>query len=73
MLMACLTAAKAATSLPMTRTLAGGTFPADVVCPVKNRPKWFDAFTTALKSDPAKMSKRDFKKLNWLRNYSEKY
>jgi hypothetical protein len=31
MLMACLTAANAATSPPMTNTLAGGTFPAAVV------------------------------------------
>ena len=49
MLIACLTAANPAASPPITRTLAGGTFPAAVDCPVKNRPKWFEAFTTALK------------------------
>ncbi len=29
-----------ATPPPMTRTFAGGTRPAAVICPVKNLPKW---------------------------------
>ena len=31
-------AARPATPAPMTRTFAGGTRPAAVICPVKNRP-----------------------------------
>lgn len=33
-------AAKPATPPPMTKILAGGSFPAAVICPVKNRPKF---------------------------------
>ncbi len=40
-------AASPATPAPMTSTLAGGTFPAAVIWPVKKRPKWFAASTTA--------------------------
>ena len=32
-------AARPATPAPMTSTLAGGTLPAAVICPVKKRPK----------------------------------
>ena len=41
-------AASPATPPPMTNTLAGGTLPAAVICPVKNRPKWWAASITAL-------------------------
>ncbi|KAA6425502.1 MAG: hypothetical protein FRX49_04400 [Trebouxia sp. A1-2] len=37
-----------ATPPPMTSTLAGGTRPAAVIWPVKNRPNWLAASTTAL-------------------------
>ena len=40
-------AAKPATPAPITITLAGGTFPAAVICPVKKRPKLFAASITA--------------------------
>lgn len=41
-------AAKPATPPPMTRILAGGNFPAAVICPVKNLPKFYAAKITAL-------------------------
>ena len=41
-------AAKPATPAPMTRTFAGGIFPAAVICPVKNLPKCCAASTIAL-------------------------
>ena len=40
-------AASPATPAPTTSTLAGGTLPAAVTCPVKNRPKLCAASTTA--------------------------
>ena len=40
-------AASPATPAPTTSTLAGGTLPAAVTCPVKNRPKACAASTTA--------------------------
>ena len=39
---------KPATPPPMTSTLAGGTRPAAVIWPVKKRPNWLAASTTAL-------------------------
>ncbi len=39
-----------ATPPPMTSTLAGGTRPAAVIWPVKKRPKWAAASTTALQA-----------------------
>ena len=41
-------AAKPATPPPMTKILAGGSFPAAVICPVKNLPKFSAAIMTAL-------------------------
>jgi hypothetical protein len=40
-------AARPATPAPATSTLAGGTLPAAVTCPVKKRPNSFAASTTA--------------------------
>jgi hypothetical protein len=40
-------AARPATPAPTTSTLAGGTLPAAVTCPVKNRPNAWAASTTA--------------------------
>ena len=40
-------AASPATPAPITSTLAGGTLPAAVTCPVKKRPKLLAASTTA--------------------------
>ncbi len=40
-------AERPATPPPTTRTFAGGTRPAAVICPVKKRPKWVAASTTA--------------------------
>mmetsp|Transcript_18195 Transcript_18195/g.41912 ORF Transcript_18195/g.41912 Transcript_18195/m.41912 type:complete len:205 (+) Transcript_18195:2239-2853(+) len=40
-------AASPATPVPSTKTLAGGTFPAAVICPAKNLPKEFEASSTA--------------------------
>ena len=40
-------AARPATPTPATSTLAGGTFPAAVICPVKKRPNTFAASITA--------------------------
>lgn len=43
-------AERPATPPPMTSTLAGGTRPAAVIWPVKNRPNWFAASITALQN-----------------------
>ena len=40
-------AERPATPAPITKTLAGGTLPAAVICPVKKRPKWCAASITA--------------------------
>ena len=40
-------AASPATPAPITSTFAGGIFPAAVICPVKNLPKYCDASTIA--------------------------
>ena len=42
------TAESPATPAPITKTLAGGIFPAAVICPVKRRPKLCAASVTAL-------------------------
>ncbi len=47
-LLAVAIAAKPATPPPITSILAGGSFPAAVICPVKNRPKFYAAKITAL-------------------------
>ncbi len=47
-LLAVAIAASPATPPPMTKILAGGNFPAAVICPVKNLPKFYAAKITDL-------------------------
>ena len=47
-LLAVAIAANPATPPPITSILAGGNFPAAVICPVKNLPKFYAARMTAL-------------------------
>jgi hypothetical protein len=58
-------AASPATPAPTTRTLAGGTLPAAVTCPVKNRPKLCAASTTA--RYPAMLAIEDSTSSDWAR------
>jgi hypothetical protein len=58
-------AARPATPAPTTSTLAGGTLPAAVTCPVKNRPKLCAASTTA--RYPAMLAIDDSTSSDWAR------
>ena len=49
----------------MTSTLAGGTLPAAVIWPVKNRPNWFPASITA--RYPAMLAIEDSTSIFWAR------
>src|SRR5699024_12742657 len=43
-------AARPATPAPATSTFSGGTFPAAVTWPVKNRPKWFAGYRAVVEA-----------------------